>query len=97
VYVHNNLRLVARKDPKYKKGPEKLWDVAHENADLDTTIRDLARSTLANLDDDDDDETSTVPSSGSGTVFGSTDDIDQPLAAVGDAIDPDFFDNPFDD
>lgn len=61
------------------------------------TIRDLARATLADVDDDDDDDDETIPSSASGTNLGSiNDDFDQTLAATGDPIDPYFFDNPFD-
>jgi hypothetical protein len=26
VYIHNTLRLLAWKDPRYKKGPSKKWD-----------------------------------------------------------------------
>ena len=44
VFYHNNLRFLSQKDPTYKKGLEKLWDVAPETPDLDMTLRDLAKS-----------------------------------------------------
>ena len=97
MFVHNNLRLLSRKDPKYKKGPEKLWDVAPETPDLDMTIRDLARSTLLDLDDEEDDYEYTIPSTSSGGGLGSSSDTDIALAAHQYPFDADFLENPFDD
>ena len=97
MFVHNNLRLLSRKDPKYKKGPEKLWDVAPETPDLDMTIRDLARSTLLDLDDEEDDYEYTIPSTSSGGGLGSSGDTDSVLAAHQYPFDADFLENPFDD
>lgn len=95
MFIHNNLRLLSRKDPKYKKGPEKLWDVAPETPDLDMTIRDLARSTLIDVDDEEEDYELTIPSTTSG--LGSSTNTDAALAAHQYPSDADFLENPFDD
>ena len=79
MFCHNNLRLLSRKDPKYKKRPEKLWDVAPETLDLDMTIQDLARSTLLDVDDEEDDKF-TIPSTTSVGGLGSFGDTDIALA-----------------
>ena len=95
MFIHNNLRLLSRKDPKYKKGPEKLWDVAPETLDLDMTIWDLARSSLIDADDEEEDYEFTIPSTTSG--LGSSTDIDAALATHQYPSDADFLENPFDD
>lgn len=92
VFIHTNLSLVSRKDSKYKRGAEKLWDVAPESADSDLTIQDLARATM--LDVDEDDNIALGASSASGTGLGDNEDL---LAVAENPIDNDFFDNPFDD
>ena len=95
VFIHNNWRLLSHKDPKYKKGPEKLWDVLPKTPDLDMTIQDLARIALLDVEEDVEEE-DMIASMASGTGFslGSNDeDVD---IARDEAIDPSFFDDPFD-
>ena len=93
MFVHNNLRLLSCKDPKYKD-TNKLWDVALEFAELDMTIDDLARTTLLDIDDAEDDAT---PSTAGGTAYGSNDEDDEILVAIEDPNDPHYLDNQFDD
>ena len=91
VFIHNNWRLLSRKDPAYKKGPEKLWDVLLETCDLDMTVQDISR--IALLDVEEDEEENVVASGASGTGLASNDeenDIDED-----EAIDPSYFDDPF--
>ena len=92
--IHNNLRLLSPKDPKNKKGPKKLWDVAPETLDLDMTIRDLARSTLLDVDDEKEDYEFTIPSTTSGIGLGSSGDTNMTLAARQYPSDADFLENP---
>ena len=91
VFIHN-WRLLSRTDPGYKKGPKKLWDVLAKTSDLDMTIQDISR--IALLDVEEDEEEDVVASGASGTRLGSNDeknDIDED-----EAIDPSYFDDPFD-
>ena len=97
MFCHNNLHLLSRKDPKYKKGPEKLWDVAPETPDLDMTIRDLARSTLIDVDDEEEDYESTIPSTSTTGGLDSSTNTDAVFGAHQYPSDADFLENPFDD
>ena len=92
VFIHNNWGLLSRKDPGYKKGPEKLWDVLPETSDLDMTVQDISRIALLDVEEDEEDDM--AASGASGTGLGSNDkenDIDED-----EAIDPSYFDDPFD-
>ena len=97
VFIHNNLHLLSRKDPMYKKGPKKLWDVAPKTPDLDMTIRDLARFALIDVDDEEDDYEFTIPSTTIGGRLGSFGDTDIALAAHQYRSNVNFLENPFDD
>ena len=72
VFIHNNWRLLSRKDPRYKKGLEKLLDVLPETSDLDMTIQDISR--IALLDVEEDEEENVAASGASGTGLDSNDE-----------------------
>lgn len=38
VYVHNNVRMVSRKQPEYTSGPSKYWDIGGDAADGDNIL-----------------------------------------------------------
>ena len=97
MFIHNNLHLLSQKDPKYKKGPKKLWDVEPETPNLDLTIQDLVRATLADVDDEEENYEFTIPATSSGTRLCSSSDVDMALAAHQYPSDVDFLENPFDD
>ena len=89
--------LIVTERSKYKKGPEKLWDVAPETPDLDMTIRDLAWSTLIDVDDEEEDYESTINSTSTTGGLDSSTNTDAVLAAHQYPSDADFLENPFDD
>ena len=89
VYIHSNLRLLSRKDPQYRQGAARLWDVAPESTDLDATIQDLVRATMDDVGDIDD------ISHGVGSALGSNDDDFEVQTAQNPSHDDS--DNPFDD
>ena len=41
VYVHSNLLLASRRDPKYSSGPSKEWDVELESSNLEMSLAAL--------------------------------------------------------
>ena len=72
-----------------------MWNVLPETTDLYMTIQDLARIALLDVEEDVEEE-DMIASAASGTGFnlGSNDeDVD---IAGDEAIDPSFFDDPFD-
>lgn len=94
VFIHNNLRLLSRKDSAYKKGPEKLWDVLPETSDLDMTVQDISR--IALLDVEEDEEEDVAASGASGTGLDSNDEENDNDIDEDEPIDPSYFDDPFD-
>ncbi|KAH9294517.1 hypothetical protein KI387_040277, partial [Taxus chinensis] len=38
VYIHSNLRLLSHKQPEYKEGSTRHWDIDPEIVDLDASI-----------------------------------------------------------
>lgn len=38
VYIHNNLRLLFRKQKEYTDGPSKYWDIGGDNIDGETIL-----------------------------------------------------------
>ncbi|WOH08258.1 hypothetical protein DCAR_0727696 [Daucus carota subsp. sativus] len=38
VYVHNNIRMISRKQPEYTSGPCKYWDIGGDNFDGDNIL-----------------------------------------------------------
>ncbi|KAK9714366.1 hypothetical protein RND81_06G088800 [Saponaria officinalis] len=65
VKVHNNLRLLARKDESYNHCPTKFWDIGGDKFDIDADIFELADfswndpelgSVFNNLGDEDEEE-----------------------------------------
>ena len=93
VFIHNNWRLLSRKDPGYKKGPEKLWDVLPETSDLDMTVQDISRIALLDVEEDKED---VAASGASGTGLDSNDEENVNDIDEDEAIDPSYFDDPFD-
>ena len=72
-----------------------MWDVLPKTPNLDITVQDLARIALLDVEEDakEEDMIASV-ASGTGFSLGSTDeDVD---IAGDEAIDPSFFDDPFD-
>ena len=94
VFIHNNWRLLSRKDPAYKKGPEKLWDVLPETCDLDMNVQDISR--IALLDVEEDEEEDVAASGASGTGLDSNDEENDNDIDEDEPIDPSYFDDPFD-
>ena len=68
-----------------------MWNVLLESVDLDMTIQDLARITLLDVVEED-----MEASGASVTVLGSTNEDLDIVAARDEAIDPSFFNDPFD-
>ncbi|XP_074322845.1 uncharacterized protein LOC141659817 [Apium graveolens] len=46
VFVHNNLRVLSRKDEECLKGPSKFWDVCGDNFDPDGHVGEFAQLSL---------------------------------------------------
>ena len=91
MFIHTNLCLLACKDPKFKRGAEKLWDIAPKFADLDMTVHNPNRATPLDVDDED---MAFGGSSASGANLGDNEDI---LAAWKNESPDEYFDNLFDD
>ena len=94
VFIHNNWHPLSCKDPTYKKGLEKLWDVLRETCDLDMTVQDISR--IALLDVEEDEEEDVAASGASGTGLDSNDEENDNDIDEDEPIDPSYFDDPFD-